>query len=61
MITSTGMPLTERLRAVISRRIKQAIDAEREIARLQQRITALQTENQLLSYRLAEAEKEQNQ
>jgi hypothetical protein len=61
MITSTGMPLTERLRAVINRRIKQAIDAEREIARLQQRITALQTENQLLSYRLAEAEKEQNQ
>jgi len=35
---------------------KQALAAEREIARLRQRVSALQTENQLLSYRLAEAE-----
>jgi flagellar motility protein MotE (MotC chaperone) len=61
MITATGQPLTERLRAAFNRRTAQVLEAEREIARLQQRIIALQTENELLSHRLAQAEGANNE
>lgn len=56
MVTATGSPITERLRAQLNRRTAQVLEAQTEIAKLQRRIIALQTENQLLSYRLVEAE-----
>lgn len=49
-------PITTRFRSILKRRKNQLIEAEREIARLQERVINLQRENQLLSYRLSEAE-----
>jgi hypothetical protein len=58
MLTVTASPLTERLRAALNLRTRQVIEAQREIVALQDRVVNLQTENQLLSYRLARLEEE---
>lgn len=42
--------------AAYNRRLDELIEAQREIARLQQRVINLQRENQALSYRLIGAE-----
>lgn len=58
---TASMPLTERLGAALNRRTRQVLEAQLEIQRLQTRVQNLMIENQILSYRLAEAEGDQNE
>ena len=57
MITAANTPAGRRnVKAAYNRRIAELMAAQREVARLLNRVKNLQIENQMLSYRLAEKE-----